>query len=658
MLKHQNPEELADDEVKEGEILPPEEKLSPLHKGLSVKELFQYDTDLEQLVSEGHVRFARLDHLSRIGRMVAVVGLLGFTASIGAAPYLNALNPTEFISKHAPDWLTLSTANAVSDNTNADAPDERSRSWLGRLAWSVIGFDETKAVALPDGQRVHAKYAFLSQLPPPRAGQLNADGFHKLVDDYKTSIIRIPSADEQKLAEAKEMADRMEKSSAWNTEAWNLRLQIATVGKTITKPTEIPTVPAQGLWKSETSQQEMASDGVIATDGGRDFFAAAYIGGVPAVTYFPSPSSCYTIFGVSYEDCRPLADLSDSDMKHVRDTLYGETPAKVAAAKAEQKEVGEEDRWYLNFPLVSETSTLANADFDTLTKAVNDSARAQGGFSFHTTITSPISLLPAQAVAAPAKGLLKNPVALEAMKKGGVIGTTDIPGRVVLAAYVDGKAEIRIRAEDQRCTVLLGNVGNHCWTRDVTNDTDIQALAKSLFETPDETDQALKPYFWYSVAPMVADKSLDANDIVRVLNAALNDVANYGDDLERWSNTRKLEPEQRPVVARPEGFFLKPKNNAALSRSDFVDAEGNVSRNTGTVIIPKGTKDMFLTAVNFDGHLTLSAIEIEPNGRWNCWTIFGQVGQPIGKCRAHDLTKYADVVKSMFEPTAAATKPE
>src|SRR5690606_14314889 len=127
-------------------------------------------------------------------------------------------------------------------------------------------------------------------------------------------------------------AAAIEATSEWNTTAWKLRYKLATSTLTLQKPTSMETVSAQGFWGEEANLERMATTGTIATteDPGT-FFAAAYIGGVPAVTMF-NGYFCYTIMGVAFEECSPLSKIDDQALQLVRDTLYGPPAETVVVA--------------------------------------------------------------------------------------------------------------------------------------------------------------------------------------------------------------------------------------------------------------------------------------------------------------------------------------
>lgn len=616
MLRLQNPDELVEDEVLEGEILAPPQ-IDPDH--------FPAETDIEIFVSDGHVNWAQMSNFLRAGMFFIPACLLASTALIGysLSDFTSVTDVARSVFRMEP------TENLTGFREPSDG-----RSLLGRGAYSLIGWDPETAISLPDGQRVHARLAFLSQLPDSRIGQLDADGYRQLIGDYQAALVKASSTDEDQRIRDEADASAMEASSEWNTTAWKLRYRLATSTLTIQKPTTFETVSAQGFWGEEANLERMATTGTIATtENPGTFFAAAYIGGVPAVTML-NDYSCYTIMGVAFDGCSPLSMIDDQALQLVRDTLYG-APAKavVAADVPAPKEVEVPKPWYLDFPLVAGLSTLTQANFDALTKAVDLNAQGQGGSNLHTTITSPVSLLPSAPMTAQAKGLLHNPQAIEAMKMGGVVATTDVPGQFVMAAYVGGKAQVRVRTGGGICGVIFGETGSGCKEGDVSTVEAIPSIVKSLYEQPDNPEAPLEPYFWFSAAPMIAETSMDGNDIIRSFNAALQDVAQFGDDYKKWTKATKLQTP--PHVTRPEGFFSKPDEVAMLRRK-------------AVVILPRNVRNTFLLAANYEGHLNLEVIEIQPSGRWNCTAVFGPPSQMIRECGANDLTKNSDIIRSMF----------
>ncbi|MHA6643633.1 hypothetical protein [Mesorhizobium sp. A623] len=620
----------------------------PKFFGPKASDVFRFKTDIEYFASEGHVVFSQLSNAAKYGRFIAPMGILASAFFLGfAISGVGQFDPVKstyaFLKSNVSYYLSSDPVEADGDNgavealaASTDTFEDSGRSWLGDLVHSGIGFDETTAILLPDGTRAHARFGFLTRFTDIRAGMPDAVASKKLLADYQASLVKTPSQNEVEKAKDEATAARLEASNEWDTTAWVLRYQLAVDGLTIAKPTEVETVSAQGFLQDDSNLKRMETTGAIAiTDEPGSYFTAAYIGGVPAISYFGN-YGCYTILGIMYDGCKPLSAMGAGDLNLLRNTLYGEPAPEMAIAEVEEVQEVEPSRpWYLDFPLVADSSVLTSDDFNALTKAVDQFAQTQGG-SLHSAITSAVSLLPAAPMTVAAKGMFHNPKAIEAMKNGGVIATTDVPGQLAIAAYVDGKAQVRVRTQGGSCGVIFGETGTSCRSGDIAQVEEIPVMVKALYEQPDSGTAGIEPYFWFSAAPMVAESSLEMNDIITVFNAALTDVGNHSDKISDWTNTPKLD--KPPLVARSAGFFAKPENVAALS-------------STGAVILPRDMERTFLFAVSFQGRLSLNVIEIGSRGSWDCKAIYGEIGTLIGECRAGDLTKYGDVLKSMFAAT-------
>lgn len=620
----------------------------PKFFGPKASEVFKFKTDIEYLASDGHVVFSQLSNAAKYGRFIAPMGILasafffGFAIS-GVGQFDPVKSTYAFLKSNISYYLSSDTAEADGENgadealaASTDTFEDSGRSWLGDLVHSGIGFDETTAILLPDGTRAHARFGFLTRFADIRAGMPDATASKKLLADYQASLVKTPSQNEVERAGDEATAAGFEAANEWDTRAWVLRYKLAVDGLTIAKPTAVETVSAQGFLQDDDNLKRMETTGAIAvTDEPGSYYTAAYVGGVPAISYFGS-YGCYTVLGITYDGCKPLSAMGAGDLNLLRNTFYGQPAPEMEVAKVdEEQEVEPSKPWYLDFPLVADSSVLSEDDFNALTKAVDQFAQTQGG-TLHSTLTSAVSLLPAAPMTVAAKGMFHNPKVIEAMKNGGVIATTEIPGQLVIAAYVNGKAQVRVRTQGGSCGVIFGEMDSSCRSGDIAQVEEIPVMVKALYEQPDDSSAELEPYFWFSAAPMVAENSMEMNDIITVFNAALNDVGNHSDKISGWTNTPKLD--SPPLVARSAGFFSKPENVAALS-------------STGAVILPRDMERTFLFAVNFQGRLSLNVIEIGSRGSWDCKAIYGEIGTLIGECRVGDLTKYRDVLKSMFADT-------
>ena len=595
----------ASDEPLEGEILPRKSR---------------DETDLEMMASPGHVIFAQMANAVHIGRFFVPSLALATTALIGVA------------FSGVPDLRPILGYKPV------EIASQPQRSALGNAVWKGIGFDPATAVTLPDGQKVHARLAWMTRLPPARAGTLDAGGFRALVDEYRSTLVI--SAEEHEREQAEEHAARLEASSEWNTEAWTIRYKLA-VADQDTDQFSISTVSAQGFWQNEQALDLMASTGVVATTEQPDtFYAAAYIDGTPSVSVFDG-SGCYTVLGISYGDnCQTVSGLSEGQLELARETLWGDAVDQTETEDLETPPA--QLSWYLDFPLTAGASVLTEGDFENLYKVVDADLTSPDGTNWHTSNLTALAWLPSTPMVTEAKGLLKDPHAIEAMRGGGVIGTTSVPGQVVVAAYVDGEARIRVRNQGGLCVTVLGQPGYGCGFRDIADDGSVSleetvaATVRSLYEEPEADGQVPVPYGIGANAEVNGESTIDRNAQFEAFNAVLQDVAEFGTSREgigKW--TRTPEVDHPVLLARPQGFFLKDANVEALATG-------------GAVIVPEDRDNTYLLATRVDGKLNLQLVEIGSRN-FTCFTVIGEPGDPVRNCGSRDLSRYSDLIRSLFE---------
>mgnify|MGYP007056833470 CR=1 FL=1 len=142
MLKHQNREELTDDEVKEGEILPPSRDPDQFSGS-------NRSRDFRQRRSRGlgaDVEFRAHRHVFYSGLPARIDGLDRFRF-------------TDFpsVSEIARWTLRMEPAETVS----AAPKESDGRSFLGRGAYSLFSWDPDTAITLPDGQKVAVRLSEL-----------------------------------------------------------------------------------------------------------------------------------------------------------------------------------------------------------------------------------------------------------------------------------------------------------------------------------------------------------------------------------------------------------------------------------------------------------------------------------------------------------------